>query len=139
MDRGRGLTDGRTAISAGAPGTEPATQDTGEAIGLYPAQLTITIGFGPSLFGTPGQDRFGLAHLKPPMLPPLPPFQGESLDPNSSGGDLCVQACANDPQVAFHAIHLFSRVASSAASLRWTQLGFGAPRAPAKHRPRHAT
>jgi deferrochelatase/peroxidase EfeB len=100
-------------------------QDTGEAIGLGPAQLTIMVGFGPSLFGFPGQDRFGLAHLKPPMLQPLPPFQGESLDPNSSGGDLCVQACANDPQVAFHAVHLFSRIASSAASLRWAQLGFG--------------
>jgi len=100
-------------------------EDTGEAIGLGPAQLTITVGFGPSLFGSPGRDRFGLAHLKPPMLQPLPPFQGESLDPNSSGGDLCVQACANDPQVAFHAVHVFSRIASSAASLRWAQLGFG--------------
>jgi deferrochelatase/peroxidase EfeB len=105
------------------PGQPPA--DTGEAIGLDPAQLTITVGFGPGLFGTPGHDRFGLAHLRPPMLRPLPPFQGESLDPESSGGDLCVQACANDPQVAFHAIHLFSRIASSAASLRWSQLGFG--------------
>ncbi len=100
-------------------------EDTGEAIGLDPAQLTITIGFGPSLFGSPGQDRFGLAHLKPPLLQPLPPFQGDDLDPNSSGGDLCVQACANDPQVAFHAVHLFSRIASSVASLRWAQLGFG--------------
>ena len=100
-------------------------EDTGEAIGLDPAQLTITIGFGPSMFGTPSQDRFGLAHLKPPLLQPLPPFQGDSIDPNSSGGDLCVQACANDPQVAFHALHLFSRIASGTASLRWAQLGFG--------------
>jgi deferrochelatase/peroxidase EfeB len=111
---------------------QPATQepdeppaDTGEAIGLTPAQLTITVGFGPSLFGTPGHDRFGLGRMKPAMLQPLPPFQGDDLDPNSSGGDLCVQACANDPQVAFHAIHVFSRIASSAASLRWSQLGFG--------------
>jgi hypothetical protein len=36
-----------------------------------------------------------------------------------------VQACANDPLVAFHAVHVFSRIASSAASLRWAQLGFG--------------
>ncbi len=100
-------------------------EDTGEAIGLAPARLTITIGFGPSLFGSPGNDRFGLAHLKPAELQPLPPFQGDSLDPNSSGGDLCVQACADDPQVAFHAVHLCSRIASSAASLRSSQLGFG--------------
>ena len=100
-------------------------EDTGEAIDLDPARLTITIGFGPGLFGSPGHDRFGLAHMKPPELQPLPPFQGDSLDPNSSGGDLCVQACADNPQVAFHAVHLFSRIASSAASLRWSQLGFG--------------
>ncbi len=99
--------------------------DTGEALGLEPAQLTITVGFGPSLFGSPHRDRFGLSHLKPPMLQSLPQFRGESLDPNHSGGDLCVQACANDPQVAFHAIHVLSRIASAAASLRWSQLGFG--------------
>jgi deferrochelatase/peroxidase EfeB len=107
----------------GEPSQPP--EDTGEAIGLSPSQLTITVGFGPSLFGSPGQDRFGLAHLRPPMLQPLPEFQGDSLDPHSSGGDLCVQACANDPQVAFHAVHVLSRIASSTASLRWAQLGFG--------------
>lgn len=119
------------SLTAGHP-YQPAAQepsqppaDTGEVIGLDPAQLTITIGFGPSLFGSPGHDRFGLARLKPPMLQPLPPFRGESVDPNRSGGDVCVQACANDPQVAFHVIHVLSRIASSAASLRWSQQGFG--------------
>jgi deferrochelatase/peroxidase EfeB len=118
-------------LTAGKP-YQPALQepsqppdDTGEAIGLDPSQLTITIGFGPSMFGSPGQDRFGLARLKPPMLQPLPAFQGDSLEPNSSGGDMCMQACANDPQVAFHAVHVFSRIASGTASLRWAQLGFG--------------
>jgi deferrochelatase/peroxidase EfeB len=100
-------------------------EDTGEAIGLGPARLTITVGFGPNLFGSSADDQLGLGRLKPPMLQPLPPFQGDSLNPNSSGGDLCLQVCADDPQVAFHATHLFSRIASSTASLRWTQLGFG--------------
>jgi deferrochelatase/peroxidase EfeB len=119
------------SLTAGRP-YQPATQepsqppdDTGEAIGLDPSQLTITIGFGPSMFGSPGRGRIGPAHLKPPMLQPLPAFQGDSLEPNSSGGDMCVQACANDPQVAFHAVHVFSRIASGTASLRWAQLGFG--------------
>jgi hypothetical protein len=80
---------------------------------------------GPSLFGSGGADRFGLAHLRPAELQPLPSFQGEDLDSESSGGDLCVQACADDPQVAFHAIHVLSRIASSAAALRYTQQGFG--------------
>ncbi len=99
--------------------------DTGEAIGLGPARLTVTIGLGPRVFSSAGRDRFGLTQRCPGELRILPAFQGESLDPANSGGDLCVQACADDPQVAFHAIHVLSRVASSAATLRYTQLGFG--------------
>jgi deferrochelatase/peroxidase EfeB len=102
-----------------------APTDTGEAVGLGPAQLTITIGFGPSLFGLHGRDRFGLAQRRPGELASLPLFRGESLNPDRSDGDLCVQACADDPQVAFHAIHVLARLASGAATLRWSQQGFG--------------
>jgi deferrochelatase/peroxidase EfeB len=105
--------------------TETAPQappvDTGEALGLEPAQLTITVGFGPSLF----DDRFGLARRRPAALADLPRFPGDVLDPNRSGGDLCVQACANDPQVAFHVIRNFARIARGTAVMRWSQLGFG--------------
>lgn len=106
-----------------APGQAPT--DTGEAVGLGPARLTITIGFGPSLFGSGGEDRFGLGRKRPRKLRPLAAFRGESLDPDRSGGDLCVQSCADDPQVSFHAIHVLTRLASGAATLRWTQQGFG--------------
>jgi deferrochelatase/peroxidase EfeB len=102
-----------------------APTDTGEAIGVGPSRLTITIGFGPSLFGSPGRDRFGLAQKRPRRLARLPPFQGESLDPDRSGGDLCIQACAEDPQVTFHAIHVLTRIARAAVTLRWSQNGFG--------------
>jgi len=103
-----------------------APDDTGEALGSAPARLTLTFGFGPSLFasGTHG-DRFGLRHARAAELRPLPPFHGERLDPASSGGDLCVQACADDPQVAFHAIHVLARAAGATAALRWSQQGFG--------------
>jgi deferrochelatase/peroxidase EfeB len=94
-------------------------------LGLDPARLTITFGFGPSLFGSAGQNRFGLASQHPGALAPLPSFGGESLDPDRSGGDLCVQACAENPQVAFHAIHVLTRIASGAATVRWSQQGFG--------------
>jgi deferrochelatase/peroxidase EfeB len=102
-----------------------APPDPGEAVGLGPAQLTITVGFGSSLFGSRRRDRFGFARRKPAALAPLPAFRGESLDPNRSGGDLCVQACADDPQVTFHAIHVLARIASGAATFRWMQEGFG--------------
>jgi deferrochelatase/peroxidase EfeB len=107
----------------GEAGGAPA--DPGETIGIGPAQLTITIGFGPSLFGSPGRQRFGFGRGRPRQLSPLPSFEGESLDPDRSDGDLCVQACAADPQVAFHAIHVFTRIASGVAALRWSQQGFG--------------
>jgi deferrochelatase/peroxidase EfeB len=102
-----------------------APTDTGEAVGTGPSRLTITIGLGPSLFGSSGQDRLGLARRRPRKLAPLPPFRGENLDPRRSAGDLCIQACADDPQVGFHAIHILARLASGAAALRWTQQGFG--------------
>jgi deferrochelatase/peroxidase EfeB len=118
------LTAGKPYAPATATLDEPPV-DTGEAIGLAPSRLTVTIGVGPGVFGSPGRDRFGLAHRCPNELRVLPSFRGESLDPASSGGDLCVQACADDPQVAFHAIHVLARVASSVATVRYTQAGFG--------------
>ncbi|HZC73740.1 MAG TPA: iron uptake transporter deferrochelatase/peroxidase subunit [Jatrophihabitans sp.] len=95
--------------------------DTGEAMGLGPARSTITVGFGPSLF----DERFGLAAHRPAALADIPPLPGDTLQPGRSGGDLCVQACADDPTVAFHVIRNFARLARGTAVLRWSQLGFG--------------
>jgi deferrochelatase/peroxidase EfeB len=101
-------------------------EDTGEAYGLRPARLTITIGLGPTLFETAdGVDRFGLAARRPAALRPLPHFAGDQLDPLRCGGDLCVQACADDPQVAVHAVRNLARLAFGTARVRWSQLGFG--------------
>ena len=100
--------------------------DTGEAIGLQPSRLTITFGFGPTLFGSEdGGDRFGLADRQPEALRTLPHFPGDNLDPARSYGDLCVQACADDPQVAVHAIRNLARIGFGTVALRWSQLGFG--------------
>ena len=114
-------------VPAGDPGREPLAppEDTGEALDLHAARLTITIGFGPGLFERDGDDRYGLASRRPRALRTLPPLPGEDLEPGRSGGDLCVQACADDPQVAFHAVRNLTRLARGAATLRWTQLGFG--------------
>ncbi len=95
--------------------------DTGEAYGLPPSRLTVTFGFGPALF----DDRYGLAARKPSGLVELPHFPGDELDPSRTGGDICIQACADDPVVAFHAVRNLARIGRGRASLRWTQLGFG--------------
>ncbi|HWG22943.1 FTR1 family protein [Actinospica sp.] len=55
---------------------------------------------------------FGLANKRPAALAPLPTLPGDgSLQAARSGGDLCVQACADDPTVAFHAIRNFAWLA----------------------------
>ncbi|HZQ28482.1 MAG TPA: Dyp-type peroxidase, partial [Acidimicrobiales bacterium] len=93
--------------------------DTGEAAGLPPARLTLTFGFGPNAFD---------AGRLPAPLVDLPSFPGDALDPSRCGGDLCVQACGDDPQVLFHAVRNLTRIGRGAVRLRWMQKGFVRPR-----------
>ncbi|HMS76533.1 iron uptake transporter deferrochelatase/peroxidase subunit [Gordonia sp. (in: high G+C Gram-positive bacteria)] len=126
------LTHGDETTPGGAVGLGDYTppSDTGEALGLTSAHLTLTIGFGPSLFGptsvNPKQrDRFGLAARKPTGFDELPMFAAEKIETSRSYGDICVQACADDPQVAVHAIRNLARIGMGVVAVRWSQLGFG--------------
>jgi deferrochelatase/peroxidase EfeB len=121
------MTQGLEVSASGAVGgsAEAPPDDTGEALGLPAAGLTITFGFGPGLFENEDGDRYGIASLRPAGLERLPAFLGDDLNPQASHGDLCIQACADDPQVAVHAIRNLSRIAFGRARLRWSQLGFG--------------
>lgn len=126
-----------TAASARlAEGLPPEAGDSGETAGMAPARLTLTFGFGPGLFIKDGRDRFGLASRRPEALIDLPIFHGDQLEPARTGGDLSVQACADDPQVAFHAVRHLARLARGAAVLRWAQAGFTA-NAAAEQTPRN--
>jgi deferrochelatase/peroxidase EfeB len=101
-------------------------EDTGEALGLPPSGLTLTVGFGRSLFvDGSGKARFGLDGKVPDRLQDLPAFSGDRLEPAICGGDLAIQACANDPQVAVHAVRNLVRIAFGRASVRYSQMGFG--------------
>ncbi len=119
----QGLDAGPFGATSGPYDAPP--DDTGEALGLPPSGLTITFGFGPTLFRLGAQDRYGIAAHQPAALRRLPHFPGDNLDPDRSDGDLCIQACANDPQVAVHAIRNLARIAFGRAAIRWSQLGFG--------------
>jgi deferrochelatase/peroxidase EfeB len=119
----RGLEVSATGAIGGSPEAPP--DDTGEALGLGASGLTITFGFGPTLFDSDGVDRYGIGDRRPTVLERLPAFLGDDLDPDASGGDLCIQACADDPQVAVHAIRNLSRIAFGRAKIRWSQMGFG--------------
>ncbi|MET0446989.1 MAG: iron uptake transporter deferrochelatase/peroxidase subunit [Aeromicrobium sp.] len=124
----RQMTQGNDVGELGAVGGSPYSppEDTGEALGLPPSGLTITIGFGRGMFvDGDGKPRFGLDGKLPDLLADLPPFIGDRLDPALSGGDLAIQACANDPQVAVHAVRNLVRIAFGRASVRYSQMGFG--------------
>lgn len=111
------LTAGRPAPR---PSGDPSWNDSGEALGHAPARLTVTVGLGPGLFS----ERFGLSDRRPDRFAALPAFVGDDIDPRRSGGDLALQICADDPQVAFHALHTLTRIAHGAARVRWVQSGF---------------
>jgi deferrochelatase/peroxidase EfeB len=131
--------------ASGYPSMPPA--DSGDALGLGPRRLTLTFGFGPGLFEKDGKDRYRLKSKRPGALVDLPRFNGDQLVPGRTGGDLCIQACANDPAVTFHAVRQLARIAApndaangyggkragaanaydakpGTAVLRWIQAGF---------------
>ena len=123
-------TESASRMTQGRPGSNRQSGprgmpwDTGEAVGLGPNRLTLTFGVGPGLFLKDDADRFGLAMRRPAPLIDLPPFRTDRLDPARSGGDLCIQACADDPQVAFHGIRELLRLSFGHVKVRWMQAGF---------------
>jgi deferrochelatase/peroxidase EfeB len=117
-------------LSLGEPVEVPSAKeytdalDPADVLGLGPSRLTLTFGFGASLFSKDGLDRYGLVSQRPEAFVDLPDFPGEQLEPARTGGDLLVQACAENPQVAFHAVRQLSGMAYGLAQIRWVQAGF---------------
>jgi deferrochelatase/peroxidase EfeB len=97
--------------------------DTGEALDLAPASLTVTVGLGPAVFDKVA----GLVQQRPPRLRELASLPSDALQPALTGGDLSLQACADDPQVAYHAIRVLARIGkeTGTAATRWAVMGFG--------------
>jgi deferrochelatase/peroxidase EfeB len=114
---------GQPADSLEQEAQSPAA-DPGDTAGLSPSRLTLTFGFGAGLFDKDGKDRYGLAAQRPDALVDMPIFAGDQLVASRTGGDLSVQACADDPQVAFHAVRQLARLAYDVAQIRWVQTGF---------------
>ena len=101
-----------------------APRTSGASVGLTQSSLTLTFGFGPSLFEKNGVDRFEILSQKPDALVDLPRFTGDQLNPDRTGGDLSIQACANDPQLVEYAVRRLVKLASGIAVMRWAQMGF---------------
>ena len=117
------LTQGLSAVAL-TDDSASAEPDSYDAAGLNADRLTLTFGFGPGMFTKDGKDRYGLDKHRPEALADLPRFNGDQLVPERTGGELCIQACADNPQVAFHAVRQLSRLAYGTATIRWAQSGF---------------
>lgn len=117
------LVEGRTIGQVEPQRADGIGLDTGEALNLGPAALTVTVGLGPKVF----TDAYGLAAQRPALLRELKRLPSDAFDPRFTGGDLSLQACADDPQVAYHAIRDLARIAkqTGTAATRWSVLGFG--------------
>ena len=113
------LTTDADRLTRGAP----ALADTEPELALRPARLTVTVGFGPSLF-----DKLGLVRLRPPSARPLPPLPVDRLQQRWGGTDLLLQVCADDPMVLSHTTRVLLKNVRSLAAERWRQNGFRAAR-----------
>jgi deferrochelatase/peroxidase EfeB len=118
-DRARSLTSGYDAL-LGSP-TEGPTPDSG-VLGpkVTPDGLTVTIGFGASLF----DNRYGLARRRPAGLKPMTVFPDDQIDPAQTHGDLLLQLCANTEETLLNALRALSRDTRAAFALRWKVEGF---------------
>ena len=95
--------------------------DTGEAVGMGTERLTITVGISPTFL-----DKLKLSSKKLPELEDLPKFARDQLQEAFTGGDICIQACAEDAQVAFHAVRNLLRKGREHLTLKWSQTGYAA-------------
>ncbi|BBI32967.1 iron uptake transporter deferrochelatase/peroxidase subunit [Cohnella abietis] len=115
-------TSGGTMKTGDNPLLPPS--DTGETLDLPASKLTVTFGFGPTFFSVEGKNRFGISAKSPRYLKDIPRMPKDNLDHLQSGGDVIVQVCAEDQQVAFHAVRNFIRLSTGYATLKWIQEGF---------------
>ena len=93
--------------------------DTGETVGLNPYRLTVTFGISPSFL-----DKLKLDSKKIEEFKDLPHFPRDQIKERYKGGDICIQACADDAQVAFHAVRNLVRKGRTLITLKWSQSGF---------------
>ncbi|AXI81445.1 iron uptake transporter deferrochelatase/peroxidase subunit [Peterkaempfera bronchialis] len=112
----RRWSDSAARLAEGRPAADHENQI---ALDAGPCSLTVTFGFGASLF-----ERIGLTAARPEALDPLPDFPDDAIDRSRSDGDLWVQICADDALVAFHALRVLQQQAAGVAAVRWQMSGF---------------
>ncbi|MBA4505524.1 Dyp-type peroxidase, partial [Corynebacterium sanguinis] len=84
----------------------------------WPANLTITCGFGEKVFDIAAPSR------KPTWLRDLPAFNRDQLDPRWGQTDLVLQICSDDPVMCAWAMRHMTRAGMDYATTAWVQQGF---------------
>lgn len=91
-----------------------------------PDGLTITVGFGASLF----DHRFGLSSKKPKHLTAMRVFPDDALEDAWRDGDLSLQICANHHDTTHHALRDILKHTRAGMQPLWKMEGYGAPPRP---------
>ncbi len=114
--RARELTQG-TVVRIGEVDQPPIDSGTLGPV-VTPDRLTVTLGFGSSLF----DDRYGLR--APAGLSPMPAFPDDKLDPKRTHGDVMLQIAADRRDTVVHTLRELLRPVRGVFALRWTIDGF---------------
>lgn len=96
-----------------------ALPDNDPMLAHLPARLTITFGFGRTLF-----TKLGLEAQLPRGFVDIPNYSIDRLEPAYSGGDVVLQICSDDPLTLSHTARQITRTFFSFARPVWTQRGF---------------
>lgn len=100
----------------------PALADTEPELAANPGRLTVTVGYGPELFGA-----VGLTAHRPATLRPLPNFAVDRLESRWCGGHLLLQLCGDNLLTLSHAYRVLTKNVRTMAAIRWIQRGYRTP------------
>jgi deferrochelatase/peroxidase EfeB len=113
------------ALSQGGAVTETEIDDPPPDSGILgdynaPDGLTVTIGFGATLF----DGRYGLAGTKPAGLTEMPAFEKDGLEPDRCHGDVMLSICADHRDTVAHTLRELLRTTAGVLTPRWRVDGF---------------
>ena len=109
------LTDDIQRLATG----QGALADPNAVSALNPARLTLTVGFGLSLF-----EKLDLGNQVPEGFGNLPDFKIDKLVDAESHGDVLLHISCDDPLTLSHAARTFVRDSQDFANVRWVHGGF---------------
>lgn len=96
----------------------PSPGDTAPDLAQENTDLTVTVGWGLSLF-----DKVGLVESRPPALVGVPAMRHDRLQRRWTGGDLLLMVAAADDTTVVHVLRRLLLDAEHFAEVRWEQTG----------------